>query len=261
MSARTVGIIMVAGTVLLVAGSGENATGATTRTWNGSTDTVWTNGANWVGGVAPQFGYPPDSASFIENSPGNRTPALTADLTLSNVGFTDSVGWTVSGGSSRLLVLRQVNSSGSGINTFDVKVKVTEGLSHTWTLGPGTTVSMNHEMRYFAYSALATLTITGGGALHTAAPILISSNRQIDLSNSVLRVAAATPVSDNGSAVHITGASSKVQLLTTIENAQALIGDDIIDDVGDGLRVRSIGGGYVEVDVDPEPAGTVITVR
>jgi len=229
---------------------------AANRTWTGAADVAYTNGANWAGGVVPTNGDYGDTAVFTENSPGNKTPTLYANRSVQIVKFDNSVGWTFDGGSSRTLVLRQILSSGTGTNTFTVQVKTYQG-SNGWTVNAGNTVVLAGGM-YLDSSSQPT-TLGGGGSLLLNAAIGgWSGTRQFRVANGVLRVAASSPTGSTGSTL-ITAKTGRIQILNTVAGAKALIGTRILDGVGDGLAVKDIGGGYVEVSV--APLATVITIR
>lgn len=240
---------------LLAAAFMPSAAQAVNRTWTGTVDVAYTNSANWSGGVVPTNGDYGDTAVFTENSPANKTPTLYANRSVQIVKFDNSVGWTLGGGSSRTLVLRQILSSGAGLNTITVLVKTYKG-TLTWTIASGNTVRLTGG---FSIDDNYTTTLNGGGTLESSASITgWSSARRFKVSDGVLRVDQASPMASSG-AVIIGAKTGRLQLMSTVSGAKSLIGSRILDGVGDGLAVADIGGGYVEITT--KVLGTLIVVK
>ncbi len=239
---------------------------AATMTWSGASGTDWATGGNWIGNTAPANTTYTDAARFADTdpAPANKTPTLTANRNITTVIFDDSTGWTI-GGAAYSLKTRGLTASGTGQNTIAAKFSVVEEANHAWSVATGSTVRFTgSEFRYFGYDAgVFAITVTGGGTLHLDKSVL-TNNDQIHLENATMRVEQASPVSNHSGAVKFTGASSKLQLKTTVAAATALIGTRILDgtEQEQGLLVTDLGDGYVEVTVKPlVPKGTVILLR
>ena len=64
--------------------------------WDGDTDTDWTNGANWVGGVAPVNDRWTDTAVFNDPAAVTYQPSLAGTRQIYGINFTQG-GWTIGG--------------------------------------------------------------------------------------------------------------------------------------------------------------------
>ncbi|HOF19077.1 MAG TPA: PEP-CTERM sorting domain-containing protein [Phycisphaerae bacterium] len=254
MKIQTIGIVLIA--VAVTAWSGGQAFGAT-KTWDGSEGTEWPNGLNWVGDSAPTDGDWGDIARFAETSPANKTPNLTANRKVQGILFDNSAGWTIGydGATKRVLTLRTISSSGSGTNTATVQIKTYQS-NLAWTVSTGNTLALVGGLYHDGSSY--TITLSGGGTLSVTGRIDgYSSTLKTNVADGVLKISGSTPYT-NGGSVHITGDTGVLQLQTTVAAATALIGTKIIDDVGKGLSVTDIGGGYAQIAVVPEPASLAL---
>lgn len=249
MKIQTIGIVLIA--VAVTAWSGGQAFGAT-KTWDGSEGTAWSNGLNWVGDSAPTDSDWGDIARFAETSPANKTPSLTASRKVQGILFDNSTGWTIGyDGATKVLTLRTISSSGSGTNTATAQLKTYQG-NLTWTVSTGNTLALDGGL--YQDGSNRVLTLTGGGTLSVTGKIDgYSSTLITNVADGVLKISGSTPYASGGS-VHITGETGVLQLQTTVAGATALIGTKIVDDVGKGLSVTDIGGGYAQIAVIPEPA-------
>ncbi len=234
-------------------------------TWTGADGTAPTNfevSANWTGGVAP--GIPrnndySDIARFALTSPANQTPTLTINRTVNGIRFDNSVGWTL-GTAGKQLTLKTVESSGNGTNTVTAQLKTGQG-NYDWTIGAGNTVNLVGGL--IQDGSGRSLTLKGGGTMIVVGginPAYSSAVNKFYIELGTLIVDTATPYRYGGNAnnglTYITTADGFLQMKTTVANAQNQIGTRIIDNVGNGLTVTDIGGGYVQVTstLIPEPA-------
>jgi beta-glucanase (GH16 family) len=213
---------------------------AASITWTGTAgDGAYATAANWQGGVAPANNDYQDTAVF--NS-GARTVTVPASRKVAGLSFL-TAGWTLSAGS--FSELTTLSSSGSGTNTL---VGVTAHAHATWTINTGNTVVLPS-----LYERDKNITLTGGGTLQMNASIGGYSGTAgtwgIHIVNGRLRFNTATPyTSGTGGAVFINGPDASLELPTTITGANSLIGAGrIVDQLGDGLAIDDIGGGYVKI--------------
>ncbi len=210
--------------------------------WTGAADTAYTNDANWAGGAAPRNNDYQDRAIFKENSPANRTPALHTHRSVNGVRFEESTGWELKG--TCTFMMKVLFSTGRGTNSFEGQLK--NAAAGPWTTGPGNTFVTG---RLFVDNS--DLTVTGGGTFVVNQAIEHwAEARRIIIKDGTLRVAASRPFAGSAAAV-IDSASARLQLRNTVAGARALIGTRVIDNVGRGLCVAEIGGGYVEISVAP----------
>ncbi len=113
------------------------------------------------------------------------------------------------------------------------------------------------------YARNKTITLTGGGTLFCSSPFdgYGSGNTYgIKIQNATLKINGNTTSSAVG-LVWIDKQEARLQLKTTVAIAKALIGptNRIRDNVGFGLKVADIGGGYVEIS--PKILGSLIEVQ
>jgi hypothetical protein len=241
---------------------------AATITWNGGAgDYDYGNGANWGGGQAPLSNDYSDTAIFASTgTPGtvtevtplhtfSYTSSTTTTVMLKGMNFT-TAGWTIGFGLSEVTNL---NSAGAGINTF-AGGTINVHAASTWTVDTGNTLFSSSSGSL--YERNFKLTLDGGGTLHVANAIggyggtPSASTWGIHITDgSTLRIDSSSPYSSGAAgAAFIGDTTGKLELKSTVANAQNLIGTRIYDETGLGLSVTDIGGGYVQIAAVPEPA-------
>lgn len=224
-----------------------------TRTWDGEIDSEYLNPTNWVGDVVPANSDWTDLIVFSENAPSNKTPHLASNRKIRTCTFDNSAGWTFSGSQ---LLLRYLNSSGAGTNSFTSEVKTYQA-NLAWTVAAGNTLKLANLYIDGAY----TITLQGGGTLVMSNPITgWSAARRLKVVSGTLRVEANAPFNSNGAAI-IASTNSFVQLKASVAVAESRIGTFVLDEIGDGLEAIDLGDGYAQIQaINPPPRGTVITV-
>jgi hypothetical protein len=227
-------------------------TQATDIVWSGAVDSAYTTSANWVGGSVPADNDWQDTATFAQTLPANKTPNLTINRSVRAIDFLDSTGWTLSG-SGKTLKLRSLSSTGSGVNTVSARLKSVYS-GNTWNVGVGNTLALSGGL--YQDSGGSIINLSGGGTLAITSRIDgWSSTLKMYINEGTLKISGSTPYV-NGGAVYIKSVDSYLQLQTSVSAATALIGTKIIDDVGNGLDVTDIGGGYVQVGVASPISGS-----
>jgi beta-glucanase (GH16 family) len=213
---------------------------AATRTWTGTAgDGAYATAGNWDSGVAPANNDYQDTAAF---SAGAQTVGVPASRKVYGLNF-QTAGWTLSGGS--FSELTAISSAGTGTNTL---VGVTAHAHATWTVDAGNTVVLPSF-----YQRDKNITLTGGGALQFNAMIGGYSGTAgtwgVHVANGKVRINASAPYqSGTAGAIFINGPDASLELQTTIAGANSLIGAGrIVDELGNGLAIDDIGGGYVKV--------------
>ena len=220
---------------------------AATIPWNGGGgDGNYATAANWIGGIAPANNDYQDTAAF---DAGPRIVTLPASRKVSGLSFL-TAGWTISGGS--FADLRTITSSGDGTNT--VGVPVNAKASATWTLGAGNTLHFSSTF----YQRSNNLTLVGGGAI-TFANSLSGYSGTVGswgthISDGTVRISQANPYSTTSAgAFFSSGPTAVLQLQTTVAAAQALVGSRIVDELGAGLVITDLGGGFVSISPPTGP--------
>jgi len=139
--------------------------------WDGDTDTVFSNNANWVGGTAPADSLATDKAVF----PASFTPyqpSLTDDRSINGLIFqkTDG-GWTL-GGTGKLLRLGNggitdtANVGGTNTILPDVTIGYTGTGNGSFSVGNGGTLRFSG--RAIVWGGNRTLSINGGTVIFGA---------------------------------------------------------------------------------------------
>lgn len=136
----------------------------TTFTWDGDTDTTFSNGANWANGSAPPNNTATTNTIVFDNS-GTvlNQPTLTASQSIGNLQFNTS-GWTLgSSPATNLLTLGGgtiTSSATSGTNTIAANVLIGSGASAgAMTIGSGGTLYLSSELQI---NAARTVAVNGG---------------------------------------------------------------------------------------------------
>jgi hypothetical protein len=252
-------------TLLAAAFLGAPAQGATITYWTGAAGTDFATAGNWTNGVPASNDYQyaatlADTYPPSATAPANKTPALASGRSLGMLNFSNSIGWSLSGAQ---LVLSTLQSSGNGTNSIANTIK-TANKSVNWSIGAGNEVDLNGGL--IQDGSGYKVTFTGGGTLKITGGIrsAYSSSHAFYLNEGSLIIDSATPYQADASPtddiLHFNGADSILQLKTTVANAQSQIGTKIVDDLGQGLSVTDIGGGFVQITSVPEPASIGLLV-
>jgi len=242
-------LVLISGTISLQA--------ATKIYWNGSIDNLYTNGANWVGGVVPTDNDYTDQIWFNDSKlsgVSNKTTTLTGSRKINAIVF-ENTGYSINGSE---LTTKYLNSYGIGTNTIaDLKSGTS---SYTYNIRTNSTVVIN---AMYQDNSNQTLTFQGGGTL--------IFNDYIDAwgtgyqkINDVLMIVRANKVhAKTTSITKLMLQESELQLLTTVSGAEALItAGRITENLGQGLQVTDIGGGYVSIMIkEPVVLGTIILLQ
>ena len=222
--------------------------------WNDSAgDGSFATAANWTGGVVPASNDYQDTAIF--GSPATpRTVNVPAARSILGLRF-DTAGWGLSGSSFN--DVRNLYSAGSGTNA--VAQLLNQKYAGSWTVASGNTLALNGGLYQRNYN----ITLLGGGTLRCAAAITgyggTVGSWGVHVQDATLRVSAAGPYSSSSAgAVFLDTAGARLQLLTTVASAQALVGTRIVDGTGEGLQVTDIGGGFVEVAPIPDTSSNPV---
>lgn len=231
---------------------------------NGSGDGVYTNKLNWSPNALPEttdytadvviFGTQGGTPTTVTRI-AYATPNWATTPNLLHVRF-DTAGWTFTS-SINIENLNTLNSYGSGTNTVNFSWQQKD--NQTWTVGLGNTLYLAKSF----YARNKTITLNGGGTLFCSSPFdgYGSGNTYgIKIQNATLKINGNTTSSAVG-LVWIDKQEARLQLKTTVAIAKALIGptNRIRDNVGFGLKVADIGGGYVEIS--PKILGSLIEVQ
>lgn len=227
---------------------------------NASGDGIYTNTANWNPNALPQTtdytadvvifgtqGGTPTTVTRINYS----NPSWVSDQNMLHVKF-DTAGWTFT--STTIKNLKTLKSYGLGTNTVDFYWEQKD--NQTWLIGEG-------NMLYLAKSFYArgqVVTLTGGGTVYCSAPFggYSSGSFGIKVKGVTLKINGTTPSSAAG-VVWIDSQEARFQLKTSVTAAKNLIGSKVFDNVGFGLKVTDVGGGYVEFSA--KVLGTLIVVQ
>lgn len=233
--------------------------------WTGAGgDGSYTNAANWTPRRPNNNDYEDTVVFGSLGTPATivlaKLPGPAWDPTLqvpSHLGVRfDTVPWTLSdSGGVAYNEITTLSSSGGGTNTIASSLNVHNPA--TWTVGSGNVLYLTKGF----YEKDKNINLQGGGTLRVGVSIggYGSGTWGIHIRDAVLRIDAAAPYSSGGGAIYLSRSAAKFQLKTTVAAAKALIGTRIRDEVGTGLKVTDIGGGYVEVTVAPR--ATLITLR
>lgn len=224
---------------------------AVNRTWDGEANNGdFGTALNWSGNTAPANNAYGDVAIF-----GASTSAGTVNLaggrSIKGLSF-ETAGWSLTG--SSFSNLSALSSAGVGTNTLNMSFQVE--YTPTWNVAAGNTLYLANSF----YQRNKNVTLTGGGTLQVASGITGFTDGSIGvwglhLQDAVLRFNASSPYASNAKgAIFMDDASARLQLLTSVSAAEALIGTRIVDTTGLGLLVTDIGGGYVEITAIPEPS-------
>ncbi len=229
---------------------------------NAAEDGVYTNPANWTpNGLPDTTDYTPDvvvlNSAYCAPSTITRLayfqPDWTSLPTINHIRF-DDAGWTFAS-YSPIDYLATLNSQGVGTNT--VTFIFSQNGYQTWNIGEGNTLHLTASF----YARDKTVTIDGGGTLLLGSAFSGFGDDHvygIIVKNATLRV-NANDVSYIGRA-WINARQAKVQLRTTLANANNLIGHKILDSFGYGLKAKEIGDGFVEIAPAIDP-GTILIAQ
>jgi len=159
---------------------------AVDRTWDGDTNTTFSNVNNWVGGVAPANSTA-DVAIFADPIPTFQ-PTLTLSQLLGGITFSGAGagGWNL-GGTGLQLTFGAGNitsNNTSGTNTIDPNVLIGSGAS------------------------AGTFTIGTGGTLRLAGSLLVNNTRTLAVNGGTLRVASLNSVAAGVGSFSTTGSGS-----------------------------------------------------
>ncbi|MGF1634503.1 MAG: PEP-CTERM sorting domain-containing protein [Phycisphaerae bacterium] len=226
-------------------------THAATIDWDGEAgDGLYMTPQNWVGDTLPANNDFADNIRFGNTAATPETVTLTSNRSINDIIFT-SAGWTIAG--NKFNNSGVVRSSGLGTNT--IANELTQQGGGNWNVSVGNTLVINNY-----YQRSFSPNFIGGGTVQFTSAIAGFGGSPGDYG---IRLVDITAVFDNaalygaptGGAVFINDVDGILQIQTTVNNAQSLIGSRIIDGVGDGLEVIDLGNGYVQVSsVIPEPA-------
>jgi len=215
-------------------------THAATITWSGAAgDGLYATATNWSGNIAPANNDYQDTAAF---NTGARTVTVPAGQKVANLSFL-TAGWTLATGS--FSEVTAITSAGTGTNTL---VGLTAHASATWNIASGNTVVVPS-----LYERDKSITLTGGGSLQFNATIGGYSGTVgtwgIHISDGRVRINSSAPyTSGTGGAIFINGTDASLELQTTVAGANSLItAGRIVDQLGIGLAVTDLGGGFVKV--------------
>lgn len=255
------GAMALLAAVSLMAASAQ----ATNYYWdNESGNGLYTNSVNWhPNGLPETTDYTADVVILGKAGVSPMTvtrllyakPSWATTRNLCHLRF-DTAGWTYES-LQTIQNLKTLASYGAGTNTLNFYWE--QMGSQTWTVGAGNTLRLAQSF----YCRANTITLTGGGVLQCVGAFSgfgAPSIYGIKVQNATLRIEAATPSSAAG-VVWIDAKTARLQLRTSVAAASSLIGPTrkIRDNVGRGLRVTDIGGGYVEIAVKTLP--TILQVR
>lgn len=237
---------------------------AVNRYWtNASGNGIYTNTANWNPAALPETtDYTPDVVIFGTQGGtpttvvriAHKNPNWAPNNNMLHVRF-DTAGWTFT--SPGIDNLRTFKSYGAGTNRVNFVFNMRD--SQTWTIDTGNTLYLAQSF----YARNFVVTLNGGGTVFCSAPFTGYGSGNIygiKVQNATLKINGNTTSSDYG-LVWIDKKEARFQLKTTVAAAKALIGptNRIRDNVGFGLKVADIGGGYVEITT--KVLGTLIVVK
>jgi autotransporter-associated beta strand protein len=138
-------------------------------TWSGSNSTTWTDGANWVGGTAPDNSLTTDTAVFdsatYTNQPNSTTGRSIAGITIGANSGAVTINTLTTG--NRLAIGSGGITMESGAGSLTVGVENTDGVlvnaSQTWTNDSASALGWN-SMGTGNTLGEVTLTLTGTGS-------------------------------------------------------------------------------------------------
>ena len=130
-----------------------------TITWSSLSDNTFSNGANWVGGVAPADSLTADIATFNGNVPANH-PVLTASQSVQGLAF-NFKDYTFSSTGGAVLTIGAGGLTHNAQFDLSVNMDIVLGANQTWnSASTGRTMAVTGNV-----SGNATLTKSGGGTL------------------------------------------------------------------------------------------------
>jgi autotransporter-associated beta strand protein len=139
-------------------------------TWTGATNATWSEGANWVGGIAPANSTTTDTAVFdsatYTNQPNSTTARSIAGIT---IGANSTAAVTINTGNSgnRLAIGSGGITMASGAGSLTMGVEVNDGVlvnaSQTWTNDSASALGWV-SMATAGNLGAVTLTLTGTGS-------------------------------------------------------------------------------------------------
>ncbi|MDA3799055.1 MAG: hypothetical protein PF692_08240 [Kiritimatiellae bacterium] len=228
---------------------------ATTRYWNGSVNNLYTNGLNWVGGVAPANGDYTDLIYFNDTKLSGlmiKESELTSNRSIREVVFEDA-GYSLSGNQ---ILARKVLSYGTGTNSINALKFI---YNYNCNSYPGNTLNIIQSVYIDGGN---TIKFAGGGTIvfNNSFGGWGTSYQEI---YDALVVFKKSQVSTKTYFTKLMQTESELQLKTTVSSAESLISaGTITDNLGQGLTVTDIGGGYVSIKIaPPKIPGTVFIVK
>lgn len=241
-------------TIICLAATGISPLSA--ATWIGGGSTLWSDSANWSGGV-PLNDW--ETATFASSNIGSVSHDV--ESALATLQFTNA-GWSLAG--SNFTSLKYLQSAGAGTNTVDMWFQVvTWGSADgtvAWTVGSGNTLAFAQMF----YMNSMDINLTGGGTLQIGGTLngwgagapKISIN-----DNSTVKFTVANPFETSSAGfVLLNNSSARMQIAASVAATEAMIGGKIQDGTALGLSVTDIGGGYSEVSVVPEPSTCLLLI-
>ena len=138
-------------------------------TWSGSNSTTWTDGANWVGGTAPDNSLTTDTAVFdsatYTNQPNSTTARSIAGITIGANSGAVTINTLTTG--NRLAIGSGGITMESGAGSLTVGVETLDGVlvnaNQTWTNDSASALGWN-SMSTTGNLGAVTLTLSGTGS-------------------------------------------------------------------------------------------------
>lgn len=220
-------------------------------TWIGGSSSLWSDSANWSGGIPPVNDW--ETATFASSNIGPVNHDSGASL--ATLEFTNA-GWSLAG--DNFGSLKVINSAGAGINSINMWFSVvtwgTADGTTAWSVGSGNTLSIAQMF----YMNSMDINLTGGGTLQIGGTLdgWTGGAPKISINDSsTVRFTVANPFETASTGfVLINNASARMQIAASVAATEAMIGGKIQDGTSLGLSVTDIGGGYSEISVVPEPS-------
>ncbi len=243
---------------LAIACASASSAYAASIVWDGSEGNgLWTDGENWVGGVAPESNDFRDDAIFGATA----TPATVTIPAGRDVGGIEfqTAGWSL----GAIDFIKRLSSTGAGVSSNTLAGINEPRADATWTVtGADHTLNVTGTLRYFNTD----ITLAGGGTLFASNALVDADfgSPTFTVNDGTLRIGANRPhasTADNG-IIRIGSASGFLELLTSDESAvQAMFGSEIVDTTGMGLQTTfNSGTGYTRVSVVPEPSAALLGI-
>ena len=195
---------------------------AASITWNGSADTTFSNGGDWVGGVAPASSLSTDVGVFTGTLTANQ-PNLTASRNINGLVFSTATGgWTLSG-SAPADVLGiggggiDASAQTSGITTIGAAVSV--GTSEVWKAGAGGTLDEtgglagSGALTIGATGALGTVILAGDSATRTGSTVLFGGTLEIGANDALGSGSITMPTTSSNAPATIESTDSTTRTL------------------------------------------------